>query len=88
MEKEILYEEALKYRKDNIYMDSLENAIKTCSIVGGFIILFSLIKEILINNNYSQILFNNFPKAVGVICKFNLLVISEAVKLNFFCLIA
>ena len=40
---------------------SLENAIKTCSIVGGFIILFSLIKEILINNIYSQILFNNFP---------------------------
>lgn len=45
VEKETLYEEALKYRKDNIYMDSLENAINKCKqeckdevvfIVGSF----------------------------------------------------
>ncbi len=40
---------------------SLENALKTCAIVGGFIILFSLIKEILINNMFSHILFKNIP---------------------------
>lgn len=43
--KEILYKEALKYRKDNLYMDSLENAVKKCKqeykdavifIVGSF----------------------------------------------------
>lgn len=44
VEKEELFNEALKYRKDNIYMDSLENAIQKCKkqkdsvifIVGSF----------------------------------------------------
>lgn len=40
---------------------SLENATKTCVLVGGFIILFSLIKEILTNNIFSQILFEKIP---------------------------
>lgn len=44
-----------------ILKSSLENALKTCATIGGFIILFSLVKEILINNIYSQILFKNFP---------------------------
>lgn len=44
-----------------VIKSSLENALKTCAMIGGFIILFSLIKEILINNIYSQILFKNFP---------------------------
>lgn len=44
-----------------VLKSSLENALKTCAMIGGFIILFSLIKEILINNIYSQILFKNFP---------------------------
>lgn len=30
VEKEILYKEALKYRSENLYMDSLKNAIKKC----------------------------------------------------------
>lgn len=45
----------------NILKLSLENAIKTCAIVGGFIIFFSLIKEILTNNIYTQIIFNKSP---------------------------
>lgn len=45
----------------DVLKSSLENAIKTCAIVGGFIIFFSLIKEILTNNIYTKILFNKFP---------------------------
>lgn len=49
---------------------ALENAIKTCAIVGGFIILFSLIKEILINNVYTQILLKDFPIIKSLIVGF------------------
>ncbi len=45
----------------NVLKLSLENAIKTCMIVGGFIIFFSLIKEILTNNIYTQIIFSKSP---------------------------
>ena len=72
---------------------SLENALKTSAIVGGFIILFSLIKEILLNNIYSQILLENFPimkpliigffeitNGISLLCQMNL---SNPIKLSF-----
>lgn len=49
---------------------SLQNAIKTCSMVGGFIILFSLIKEILINNIYTQVLLKDIPIIKSLIISF------------------
>lgn len=49
---------------------SIENAIKTCTIVGGFIILFSLIKEILINNIYTQTLLKDLPIIKSLIVGF------------------
>ncbi len=51
----------------NVLKGSLENAIKTCAIVGGFIILFSLMKEILINNYYTQVLLKNTPILKSII---------------------
>ena len=55
--------ENLKHKNNfsDILKSSLENAIKTCVLVGGFVILFSLIKEVLINNIFSQVLFKKIP---------------------------
>lgn len=51
----------------NVLKSALENAIKTCAMVGGFIILFSLIKEILINNYYTQVLLQSLPILKSII---------------------
>lgn len=51
----------------NALKSALENAIKTCAIVGGFIIIFSLIKEILINNYYTQVLLQSVPILKSII---------------------
>lgn len=60
-----------KHKSKNNFGDilkfSLENALKTCAIVGGFIILFSLVKEILINNFYTQILLKELPVLKSII---------------------
>ncbi len=45
----------------DVLKSSLENAIKTCAIVGSFIIFFSLVKEIFTNNIYTKILFDKIP---------------------------
>lgn len=58
------HEHKTKIQKNNFgetLKSSLENSLKTCAIIGGFIILFSLLKEILINNIFSQTLFENLP---------------------------
>lgn len=54
VEKEMLYNEALKYRKDKLYMDTLENAIQKCKkqkdrvifIVGSFYTYKEVIENI------------------------------------------
>lgn len=55
VEKETLYEEATKYRTDNLYMDLLENAIKKCKqdyqdavifIVGSFYTYHEVIENL------------------------------------------
>ena len=54
----------------DILKSSIENSIKTCSIVGGYIILFSLIREILLNNIYTEILFNDLPVTKSLLIGF------------------
>lgn len=51
----------------NILKNALENALKTCAIVGGFVILFSLIKEILLNNFYTQVILKDLPILKSII---------------------
>lgn len=53
-----------------VLKSSIVTSLKTCATVGGFIILFSLIREIIINNIFTEILFKNSPILKSLIIGF------------------
>lgn len=63
----------------NILKSSLENSLKTCAMVGGFIILFSLLKEIILNNFFTQVLTRDLPILKSIII--GILEITNGIKL-------